>query len=312
MKGSSMKLKAVAFSIFLFVCITSAFFLFKSSSSKKDEILKKIIEICSKTKGRNQSLYKINGYPYKHEDKSLAFGWTTYPYENNMRCTGIKFILEWAFPHKDIKVLDIGTDTGYISHCLADNGLIVHGVDSNSDISDCISEATYEGTKNVTEVRQSCIDAYREAYSGKEIEQIELANLVKEYSDIKNVTFESNFVDLNYIKSLKVNQYDAALILSVLHWVNLELGLEKTRVFLDELLKKVPIVIIEATEKREVPDDGSKTSESIKALPEKTEDFFEGLPNLSHFELVPKSYMNLSRPVYILFSKPLSSEINGE
>ena len=52
-----------------------------------------------------------------------------------------------------------------------------------------------------------------------------------------------------------------------------------------------------------------KVSESLKALPENTEEFFTDLPNLLYFEEIPKTYMNVYRPVYILFSKPLKNKV---
>ena len=224
----------------------------RNSLAEKEEIIKKIIELGS----NYQSLYKINGYPYKHKD--LAYGMTTYPLENNIRCFGIKFILEKFLSKKNIKVIDIGTDTGYISHCLADNGLTVHGVDSNNEVSDCISNMVHTGISNLIRSREKCTDNYNKEYENKETRQIQTANLVKKYNKLKNVTFKSNIVDLNYVKNLKVNQYDSALILSVLHWMNLDFGLKNTKELLNELLKKVPIVIIEATQKTSVPDDGFK------------------------------------------------------
>lgn len=262
-----------------------------------------------------QSLYKITGYPYSNPNMPSVWS-NSYPLENNTRCSGISFILEKYFsnkPKKDIKVLDIGTDTGYISHCLADRNLTVHGVDSNNQLSNCISQEK-ELKKNISNqelknIQKNCKSMWSNSFSGKESWQIKAANIVKDYNKLDNVTFETNIVDLEYVKNLKPGQYDSALFLSVLHWLNLDFGFDTTKEILNELLKKIPIIIIEAT-KKEKPTGGSvKVIQSLMELPENNEEFFKDLSNLSHYEIIPKSFMPVSRTVYILFSKPLKNKI---
>lgn len=250
------------------------------------EKLKKLYE-----QRKYQSLYKINGYPYaKYGFESRTGSGSGYALENDRRCYMAQVYMEKIFPTKNpnqIKILDVGCDLGYITNCLADRGFNAHGIDNSFRY----------GAKKEDHIPD--LNKIRESEYGP----IPIAKLVAKINGIKNATFSIDDFNIEYIEKMEPRAYDCVVIFAVLHDIYRARGMEYTQDLLNKLLEKVPVVILEMTEKSKVSDDVSEgIKELMRILPDNVEMFFKNLKNISKVETVDKHYMKLTRPVFILYS----------
>lgn len=239
-----------------------------------------------------QVLYKINGYPYaKYGFESKAGTGAGYVLENDRRCYMTQVYMEKIFPDKNkdqIKILDVGCDLGYITNCLADRGFKTHGIDNSFKY----------GAKREDHIPD--LNKIRESEYGP----IPIARLVAKINGIKNATFSVDDFNMEYVEKMKPREYDCVVIFAVLHDIYRARGFEYTRNLLNGLLEKVPVVILEMTEKSKISGNESEgIKELMKILPENVEVFFKDLKNTFKVEKVEQNYMKLTRPVYILYSK---------
>lgn len=241
-----------------------------------------------------QSLYKINGYPYeKYGFQSRTGSGSGYALENDRRCNLIQVYMEKVFSNKkkeQIKILDVGCDLGYITHCLADRGFKVHGID-NSFRYGAKSE---DHIPDLTKIKEKDED------DGP----ISIARLVAKINGIKNATFSIDDFNMEYVEKMKVKEYDSVVILAVLHDIYRARGFEYTKDLLNKILEKVPVVILEMTEKSKVSENATEGIKKLmEILPENVELFFNNLENIDKVEKVNQEYIKITRPVYILYSK---------
>lgn len=149
-----------------------------------------------------------------------------------------------------LRVLDVGSSLGYTSFYMADRGAVVQAWESN------VNNA--EVAKHVRGVNGVPVDL-----------------LVKE-------------LNIDTAKTIKTNQFDVVIVLSVFHHLIHEQGLESTKKIVGELLQKAPILIVELAKKGEdpklwwdtaQPDDELEIIEGLDVEVEKIGDFGNHLSN---------------------------------
>jgi hypothetical protein len=117
---------------------------------------------------------------------------------------------------KIAKILDVGSNFGYISLYLSANSqphYHVHGVDSDA--------------RNAN-----------------------LSTITAKYLNIP-ATYETNIVDQKYIHNITKGQYNVVLLTSIMHHIGKQIGLEGSQEFLKNLHAKVPVMFVELASKDE-------------------------------------------------------------
>lgn len=108
---------------------------------------------------------------------------------------------------KRLRILDVGSNLGYMSLYFGDHGNIVHGIDIDPD-------------------------------------QVKISNLLAKLSNLPNVRFNTTELNPEYINNIDY-YYDVAFIFSVLHHVITSHGLEYTQDLMIQLLDRIPLLIVE-------------------------------------------------------------------
>jgi len=113
------------------------------------------------------------------------------------------------------RIIDFGSSLGYFSFYFADRGARVEGWESNAD--NC------EASRRIADL------------NGVEVE------------------FKVKELNLETISTIRSGYFDVALVLNVFHHIIRYQGLEETQLLVKEILKKVPILVVELAKKGEDP-----------------------------------------------------------
>lgn len=162
-----------------------------------------------------------------------------------------------------LNILDIGSSLGYLCFYFADRGARIEGWDYNP--------------KN-----------------------IEVSSLVSQINGIR-VDFKSKELDLDTVATIEQNKFDIVTILSVLHHIIYYKGLEYTKNLMEELLERVPMLIVELAQKGE-----DKSLYWDKTLPDNALDVFQNVLDSVDIKKIGDFHNHLSgktRPMYILRKK---------
>ena len=130
------------------------------------------------------------------------------------RCSIIeKKLLEFGDNLSGIRLLDVGSSLGYNSFYFADKGMKVVGIENTHH-------------------------------------NVEVSRLTSKISGL-HVDFKLREFDLDYVKSLQKSEYDVVFFLSVLHHITFFNGLEYTQDMMAEIVKRIPVIIVELAVKEE-------------------------------------------------------------
>jgi O-antigen chain-terminating methyltransferase len=114
---------------------------------------------------------------------------------------------------KSFSLIDFGSSLGYFPFFFADRGATALGLDINPEN---------------TEMAQAC----------------------QRLTGI-HATFATAPLDQDLVRAIRPGKFDVALILSVLHHLNLRLGLDYVQQLLAELLARVPVLVLELAHRDE-------------------------------------------------------------
>lgn len=166
-------------------------------------------------------------------------------------------------PMGQTQVLDIGCSQGYFSYYFAARGYIVDGIDNNP----------------------SCI---------------QICRLLHLFNPSNIPSFATQAFDLPYIQKIQYGKYNIAFLLSVVHHIICEHGIEYTQNLMQTLCEKIPIIIIElALQHEDVPFPWKKE------LPLNELDIFNTCKNIRINKLgyFPTHLSHVKRPLYIIQHK---------
>lgn len=169
------------------------------------------------------------------------------------------------------RILDIGSSLGYVSYYLSDRGAFVNGWEYNP--------------KNT-----------------------EVAKLIGEINGVEVDFFTKEF-DLESVKKISSTDFDAVIILSVLHHTNMFKGLDYTQKLMKELIDKIPVVVVELAKKGE-----DKKLKWDKHQPKNELDVFALVKDYVTIEKIaefPNHLSDKTRPLYIVKRKNVVS-VNGK
>ena len=170
------------------------------------------------------------------------------------------------------RILDIGSSIGYICYYFADRGAVCEGWENNP--------------KNA-----------------------EVSRLVGEINGI-SVDFKTKTLDMETVKTIKPGDFDVITILSVFHHTTHYNGLKYTQKIIEELLKRVPVMIVELAKKGEDP--------SLfwdKSQPKDEKDIFNLVSNKVTIEKIGEFSNHLSkksRPMYAIRVKDNTIVVNNK
>jgi O-antigen chain-terminating methyltransferase len=161
-----------------------------------------------------------------------------------------------------MRFLDIGCYFGYLSFYLADRGAKATGWD-------------YWDTN------------------------IEVCNRLKDINGL-NADFSLETFSPESIEKIQKNEYDVALIFSVLHWTVHEKGLEYVQDALKKLMDRIPVLVVELAQKGE-----GKDYFWDKAAPARDLDIFNKVEdiNIEKIGEFPTHLSEVKRPIYVISKK---------
>jgi O-antigen chain-terminating methyltransferase len=162
-----------------------------------------------------------------------------------------------------MRILDVGSSLGYVSFYFADRGAMMEGWDSNN--------------KNV-----------------------EISQLISELNGISAV-FKVVLFNRKSVNSFKKGDFDIVIMLSVLHHVTKNQGLNTTKKLIKHLVDVVPMLIVELARKGENPGKWKWD----KSQPENELEIFDLVKDYVIIEKIGEfsRFVGKTRPIYIILKK---------
>jgi O-antigen chain-terminating methyltransferase len=170
------------------------------------------------------------------------------------------------------RLLDVGSSLGYVCYYFADRGMVTEGWEGNPA-------------------------------------NAEVAQLIGELNGVPS-RIRTQLFDADSVASIGPGQFDVVTLLSVLHHVVYHQGLEQTQVLMRDLLRRVPVLVLELARKGEDPDLFWDAS-----LPEDELDIFALVRD--EVEIVPLGMFDThlsdkARPLYVVSRKERVAVNNRE
>jgi O-antigen chain-terminating methyltransferase len=161
------------------------------------------------------------------------------------------------------RVLDIGSSLGYFSFFMADRGAVVEGWEEN-------------------------------------VRNAEAARLIGELNGI-GVDFKTKEFNVDTVKTIRSNEFDVALLLSVVHHIIRFNGIEPTKKLIKDLMDRVPVLVVELAKKGENPSlvwDSAQPKDELEIF-ELVKDDIE-IEKIGDFK---NHLSNKTRPLYLISKK---------
>lgn len=111
-------------------------------------------------------------------------------------------------------ILDVGCRLGYFAYYFAERHYHVHAIDANQTA-------------------------------------IKICNLLKQYNEHHTPQFFLSTFNLEYVQNMSPDKYNIIFLLSVIHHITIEKGIDYVQALLVEIFNRVPIMIIELVHKHE-------------------------------------------------------------